>query len=239
MAYFGMISPPTCGPVAGARNFRVARAAGTAIVLLALALTTSLLSGCNGQPQWHETDLTGAMPALDFTMTRAEDGKTVTADDFKGKVVLLYFGYTFCPDICPTTLLNLASALKNLGDKAKDVRVLFVTVDPDRDTLAVLKDYANAFGPQVVGLRGDPDQLAALAKRYRVSYSVTPASGDQPYTVAHSSAIYVFDQAGKVRLLISSMATDKPDIDGAAADLGQLVDQGNPPGFFQRVLQIF
>ena len=97
MAYFGMISPPTCGPVAGARNFRVARAAGTAIVLLALALTTSFLSGCNSGPQWHETDLTGAMPALDFTMTRAEDGKTVTADDFKGKVVLLYFGYTSAP----------------------------------------------------------------------------------------------------------------------------------------------
>jgi len=215
---------------------RVARIPPALFALVA----TLLLAACGGaQQQWHETDITGAMPALDFTMTRAGDGKTVTAADLKGDVVLLYFGYTYCPDVCPTTLLNLSTALKNLGDKAKDVRILFVTVDPNRDTVPVLKDYVSAFAPQVVGLRGDADQLAALAKRYRVSYSVTPESGDQPYTVTHSSAIYAFDRAGKVRLLISSMATDKPDTDGVTADLAQLVDQGNPPGFFQQVMQIF
>ncbi len=118
------------------------------------------------------------------------------------------------------------------------MRVLFVTVDPNRDSLPVLKDYTAAFAPQMVGLRGTADQLAALAKRYRVAYSVTPAKGDQPYAVTHCSAIYVFDQTGKVRLLISSMATATPDIDGAAADLARLVDQANPPGFFQRILQM-
>jgi len=217
-------------PTRGARSVHVA---------FVMFVATLLLAACSGTQQWHETDIAGAMPALDFTMTRAEDSKTVTAADFQGKVVLLYFGYTYCPDVCPTTLLNLSTVLKDLGDKAKNIRVLFVTVDPDRDTVPVLKDYVSAFAPQVVGLRGNADQLAALAKRYRVSYSVTPESGDQPYTVTHSSAIYAFDQAGKVRLLIASMATDKPDTDGVTADLAQLVDEGNPPGFFQQVLQIF
>ena len=204
-----------------------------------LAVTGALaLAGCTADAKWHETDLTGAMPDLAFTMTSAATGKTVTAADFKGKVTLLYFGYTFCPDVCPTTLSNVTLVLKKLGAKADDVRLLFVTVDPNRDSLPVLKDYTAAFAPQMIGLRGNADQLAALAKRYRVAYSVTPATGDKPYTVTHSSAIYVFDQSGKVRLLISSMATGKPDIAGATADLGRLVDQANPPGFFQRILQM-
>ena len=215
------------------------RALRTARSAFVIVVATLLLAACSGsQQQWHETDITGAMPALDFTMTRARDGKTVTAADFKGDVVLLYFGYTYCPDVCPTTLLNLSTVLKDLGAKAKRIRVLFVTVDPNRDTVPVLKDYAKAFAPQVVGLRGDADQLAALAKRYRVSYSVTPESGDQPYTVTHSSAIYAFDQSGKARLLISSMATDKPDTTGVEADLAQLLDQKKGQGFFDRFLKM-
>ena len=140
-----------------------------------IALVAGLLAGCSdsGEP-WHATNMKGTMPDLAFTMTRASDGKDVTADDFKGKVTLLYFGYTFCPDVCPTTLANVGAILKKLGADAEQARVLFVTVDPDRDTLAVLKSYAALFAPQVVGLRGTPDQLAALARRYRVSYSVTP-----------------------------------------------------------------
>ncbi len=209
-----------------------------AAILLTMAGVLAL-GGRTAAAGWHETDLTGAMPALDFTMTSAATGKTVMAADFKGKVTLLYFGYTFCPDVCPTTLANVTTVLKKLGSKADHVRLLFVTVDPTRDTLPVLKDYTAAFAPQMVGLRGTADQLAALAKRYRVAYSVTPAKGDQPYTVTHSSAIYVFDQTGKVRLLISSMAAAKPDIEGATADLAQLVDQANPPGLIQRFLQMF
>ncbi len=206
--------------------------------LLALALTAFLLLGCKSEAQWHAVDITGSLPPLNFTLTRAGDGNTVTETDFKRKVVLLYFGYTFCPDICPLTLSNLSLVLKELGDKAKEVRVLFVTVDPNRDTLAVLKDYAAAFGPDVIGLRGDADQLAALAKRYRFAYSVTPATDDTPYTVNHSSAIYVFDGTGAIRLLISSMMTANPDIEGTAADISQLVDQGHPPSFWQWLLQL-
>jgi protein SCO1/2 len=199
------------------------------VAMLVLGLVAPGLIGCGGESQWHETDVTGSLPTLDFTMTRASDGKTVTADDFAGKVVLLYFGYTFCPDICPLTLANVSRVLRNLGEKAKDARVLFVTVDPNRDTLPVLKKYTESFGPEVVGLRGNADQIAALAKRYRVAYSVTPEKDGKPYTVTHSSAIYVFDQTGKVRLLITSMASPTPDVDGATADLSTLLDQGGSP----------
>lgn len=210
----------------------------TAVLAVFLAVAAFLAGGSAKASQWHETDLTGAMPDLNFTMTRAEDGKTVSAADYRGKVVMLYFGYTFCPDVCPTTLSNVSLVLKKLGEKAKDVRFLFVTVDPHRDTLPVLKQYAAAFAPEVVGLRGNADQIAALAKRYRVSYSVTAAHGDQPYTVTHSSAIYVFDASGKVRLLMTSMGTDKPEIAGAADDLTRLIDQAHPTGFLQRLLHM-
>ncbi len=207
--------------------------------LAALTLAAVTLSACSSEATWHETDITGSLPSLDFNMTDADTGEAVTAADFEGKVVLLYFGYTFCPDVCPLTLANLSRVLGQMGDKADDVEVLFVTVDPNRDTLPVLKDYTNAFGPQFVGLRGTDDQLASLAQRYRVSYSVTPETDTQPYEVSHGSAVYVFDQDGNIRLLMTSMSTTDPGIDGAAADLDQLVDEANPPGFFQRIWQKF
>jgi protein SCO1/2 len=103
------------------------------------------------------------------------------------------------------------------------VRVLFVAVDPQRDTLAVLAKYVKAFAPQVEGLRGSPDELAALAGRYHADYSVTPATGDHPYEVTHSAVIYVFDGSGAARLLIPSLGEAKPDLDGTAADLRRIV----------------
>jgi protein SCO1/2 len=167
---------------------------------------------------WNSTDMSGA-----FTMTRASNGKTVTAADFKGKIVLLYFGYTFCPDVCPTTLLNITDMLKKMGKQADDVRVLFVTVDPGRDTLPVLKQYTESFAPQVVGLRGTPDQLATLAKRYRVAYSVTPASAGKPYEVTHSAAVYVFNRAGAVKLLFSGLAAQNTKLKPMTDDLRAMV----------------
>ncbi len=205
--------------------------------LLALAATTVALpvAGCDSSSPWHAQDITGSLPALAFDMTDAKTDKPVTAMDFRGKVTLLYFGYTLCPDFCPTTLSNLAIVLQQLGKQADDVRVLFVTVDPNRDTLPVLKRYAALFAPQVVGLRGTPDALAALARRYRVAYSVTPAQDGHPYEVTHSSIIYVFDQTGDARLLVDSMATPKPDIDGTTKDLRRLITQNKPPGLLQRI----
>lgn len=197
----------------------------------------ALLGGCQGGSPWHSTDVTGVSLPLAFNLTRAPDGKQVTAADYRGKIVMLYFGYTYCPDICPTTLANVADILKRIGPEAKDVRFLFVTVDPNRDTLPVLADYVKNFAPQIIGLRGAPDELAALARRYRVAYSVTPQTKDQPYAVTHSSIIYVFDGTGAARLLVSSLATPNPDLAGTAADLKRLVEDSKPPGLFARILR--
>jgi protein SCO1 len=163
------------------------------------------------------------LPPLAFTMTRSTDGKTVTAADYRGKIVLLYFGYTFCPDVCPTTLLNLTSILKSLSGEAKHIRVLFVTVDPNRDTLAVLKRYTESFAPQVVGLRGTPSEIAILAKRYHATYSVTPPHDGKPYEVTHSAAIYVFDINGNNRLMFIGFATHNSDLSPIADYLRKLL----------------
>lgn len=188
-----------------------------------LALASLPLAACHQQHEWHAADVSGAAPALDLSMTRVNDGKAVGAADYRGKVTLLYFGYTFCPDVCPLTLSNVARVLKKLRPEADGVRVLFVTVDPNRDTPAVLKQYVDAFDPHIDGLRGGPNQLAALARRYRVAYSVDPHGAGGRYEVTHSSAIYVFDRTGKARLLVDSLSTDHPDIEGTAADLRALL----------------
>jgi protein SCO1/2 len=205
------------------------RALAAALVLLSLGAT---LSACNRDEGWHATDITGVSPDLQFVMTRAEDGKEVAADDYRGKVTMLYFGYTFCPDICPTTLANVAEILKGLGAEADKVRVLFVTVDPDRDTPKVLSQYTDAFAPEVDGLIGTPDQLAALARRYRIAYSVKPSADPAKYEVMHSPAIYVFDKQGEARLLIGNLGVGKPDLKGVAADLRRLIGSGGGSGWF-------
>ncbi len=195
-------------------------------ILACMALLSMAGSGCSRQDPWHNTDVTGSLPRLAFDMVRAGDGRDVTGADYRGKVTLLYFGYTFCPDVCPLTLANTARVLRALGPDANMVRVLFVTVDPDRDTLPVLRQYARAFAPQVDGLRGDPDALAALARRYRVAYSVKPAAPGQAYEVTHGSGIYVFDEKGSTRLLVSSLSTGHPDVAGTAQDLRRLIRSG-------------
>lgn len=196
------------------------------------------LAACHPKTKWHEPDISGALPLLSFNVTDAMTDAPITAAAFRGKVTLLYFGYTLCPDFCPTTLTNLAAVLHNLGKQANQVRILFVTVDPNRDSLAKLKTYVSLFAPQMVGLRGTPDELAALARRYRVAYSVTPAENGHPYTVTHSAIVYVFDQDGNARLLVDSMATQRPDIAGTTADLRTLITQHQPPGLLERIEQI-
>ena len=205
--------------------------------LLALAAGALALpvAGCDRKSQWHETDISGSLPPLSFSMTDAMTGGAVTAADFRGKVTLLYFGYTQCPDYCPTTLTNLAAVLHNLGKNADQVRILFVTVDPNRDSLPILKQYVGLFAPQIVGLRGTPDELASLARRYRVAYSVTPAHDGHPYQVTHSAIVFVFDQGGNARLIVTSMATQKPDISGTTADLHRLITNDHPPGLLKRI----
>jgi protein SCO1/2 len=185
---------------------------------LAIAAMFLTLAACGrGETRPGASDIAGVMPDLSFTMTRANDGATVTAEGYRGKAVLLYFGYTHCPDECPTTLANLATALHNLGPRAKDVRVLFVSVDPARDSLPVLKAYVSTFAPQIDGLRGTDDQVATLTRRYRVLYRVTPAAKD--VEVMHSGSTFFFDPSGHARLVTTS--TD--DTKAIAADLERLL----------------
>ena len=205
--------------------------------VLAACLVVVLLAGCGAGSAWHAVDVSGSLPPLSFTMTRSEDGKQVTQADYRGETVLLYFGYTNCPDVCPTTLSEVHDILMRLGPEVRHVRMLFVTVDPNRDTAPVLSAYVKNFGTEIDGLRGTPDELAALARRYRVEYSVTPASGNHPYDVTHSSAIFVFDGSGAARLIIASLSSTAPDVAGTTADLKRLVDEGHPPGLLARLEQ--
>ena len=209
-----------------------------AVGLLGSGLGVAFLGGCGDSAKWHSIDISGSSPPLAFAMTRTSDGKTVTAADYRGRIVLLYFGYTFCPDVCPTTLANLADVLTRLKADASRVRVLFVTVDPDRDTAPVLAAYVKNFAPEIDGLRGTADQLTALARRYRIVYSVTPETKDHAYEVTHSSAVYVFDGTGAARLLIPSLASTTPDIAGTADDLQRLAEETHPPGLWTRLLRL-
>lgn len=178
---------------------------------IAALLVALLLAGCS-RPGWHMTDIAGALPRLDFHLSH--DGKPVSGADFRGKVVALYFGYSHCPDVCPQTLANLTDMLNRVA--SPDVLVLFVTVDPDRDTAAILDAYTRAFSPRIVGLRGTPNQLAAMARAYRVAYAVDKGP---PYTVMHSNAVFFFDRSGKSRLV----TMDTSDVAGMAQDVKRLL----------------
>jgi protein SCO1/2 len=213
-------------PIIARRQLAELAAGGASLVLLA---------GCEKQ-KWNSIDISGGLPPLAFTMTRAEDGKEVTQAEYRGQIVLLYFGYTNCPDVCPTTLSNIGDILKALGPDAQHVRMLFVTVDPNRDTAKALATYVSNFSNRIDGLRGTPDQLAALARRYRVAYSVTPASDGHSYEVTHSPAVYGFNGSGAARLIIASLASTTPHIPGTAADLKRLVEETHPSGFFAHLL---
>jgi len=186
--------------------------------VLVLAAAAVAFAGCSRQPPFKLQSISGLMPALQFHLTD-DDGRPVTAQDYRGDVVLLYFGYTHCPDVCPTTLAMLAQAIKALGPAASQVRVLFVSVDPQRDSAALLKRYVGYFGPQFVGLRGNDSALKLLAKRYRISYHLDPPDKYGNYAVEHSSAIFIFDQKGRARLLAGE--TDKPT--SVTEDLSRLI----------------
>ncbi|QAU23294.1 SCO family protein [Dyella sp. M7H15-1] len=183
-----------------------------------------LLSACHQDKQqpWQLTDISGHMPDLSFRLTD-DQGKAVTAADYHGKVALLYFGYTHCPDVCPLTLAHLHVVMQQLGKQADDVRILFVSVDPIRDTPAVLHDYVRAFDPHAVGLTGSPADIETLSKRYRAAFTREPGKADGSYDVSHSSGIYVFDGDGKARLL----ATPTDARDKLVHDLHRLLVPGS------------
>ena len=167
----------------------------------ALVLAAALAVGCGqgpSQPAFRLTDITGAEFGRDFQLTD-HNGKARTLADFRGKVVAVFFGFTHCPDVCPTALAELAAVARELGPDADKLQVLFITVDPDRDTPALLAQYVPSFNPAFLGLRGDAEALARTAKDFKVYYSrqALPGGG---YTMDHSAGIYLYDRQGRLRV---------------------------------------
>lgn len=194
--------------------------------LLGAAFAALFLAGCGDKPSssgaagsagaapsaFQATDVTGAPIGSDpakpeagpFLTLTDHTGKPRSLADFRGKVVVLFFGYTHCPDVCPTTMSELASAMKQLGpEAAKQVQVLFVSVDPERDPPELLAKYVPAFDPSFIGLSGSPAEVAAVADRFKIVYQKVKGSDEKNYTVDHSAGSYIFDKTGKLRLFVS------------------------------------
>ncbi|MDR6396023.1 SCO family protein [Herbaspirillum seropedicae] len=171
---------------------------------LLLAGCATLLAACGpSKPElkFNNTDVTGLDYAKDFALTD-HTGKPRTLADFKGKVVVMFFGYTQCPDVCPTTMVEMSNVMKELGPDADKVQVLFVTVDPERDTQEVLSQYAPAFDKRFLGLRGDQQQTEKVAKEFKVFYQKVPGKQPGSYTMDHTAGSYVFDPQGRIRLFV-------------------------------------
>lgn len=172
---------------------------------LAAFVAVLFLFGCNlpeAAKPFKSTNVTGIEIGKNFKLTD-HHGQVRTLSDYKGKIVILFFGYTHCPDICPTTLSDLSQAMRMLGPDAEKVQVLFITLDPERDTQELLAQYVPAFNPSFVGLYGTPEQTAATATEFRLFYRKEPGKSAGDYTVDHSVGTYIYDRSGKLRLQTS------------------------------------
>jgi protein SCO1/2 len=175
--------------------------------ILVAALAVGLLGGCDRltvgaqKPSFKAVDITGAEYARELSLPDA-DGKMRTLADFKGKVTLVFFGFTQCPDVCPTTLSELAAVKRELGKDGDRLQGVFVSVDPQRDTPEILKAYMSSFDPSFIALRGTAEQTQAAARNFKVFYAQVPGKTEGSYTVDHTAGTYVFDASGKVRLFV-------------------------------------
>ena len=175
------------------------RILASALVLL----FATVLAGCEraGQSALQLSDITGAKFGRDFRLTD-QNGRVRTLADFRGKVVTVFFGYTHCPDVCPTVLAEMAQVMRELGPDARNVQVLFVTVDPERDTPEVLQKYVPAFYPSFLGLYGDAEAMARTAKEFKIIYQKQALPGGG-YSMDHSAGTYIYDRQGRLRLYAS------------------------------------
>ncbi|MBF6616289.1 SCO family protein [Pollutimonas thiosulfatoxidans] len=191
------------------------------LACLASACLLSVAVAAQGDSTLHK--VRGFLPDLKFSLQGAGN-KTVTEENFDDKIVLMFFGYASCPDVCPTTMAQLAQVMEELGDDAAKVRILFVSVDPHRDTPDVLQSYVDAFDSHAIGLTGTEKQVADVARRYRVAYQIEKPKGDDTanYEVSHSRGVYVFDDAGRARYL----AADTDAVDVLLAGVRELLAEG-------------
>lgn len=193
-------------------------------LIAACALAVSL-AGCDKAggsakpaPSFQSTDLTGLDYAKGFSLVD-HTGKPRTLADFKGKVAVVFFGYTQCPDVCPTTMAEMAAVMQKLGPQADQVQVLFITLDPERDTQQLLAQYVPAFDKRFIGLRGTPEQTKQTAKDFKVFYAKVPGDDPKTYTIDHMAGSYVFDRDGKLRLYIKR----DQSVDSIVHDIRQLL----------------
>ncbi len=177
------------------------------------------LAACTA-PSFHNTDITGSPFGGDFSLSDVS-GHPRSLADFRGKAVVLFFGYTYCPDVCPTTLLELKQALSELGSDAGRVQVLFVTLDPARDKPKLLGEYLGGFDRGFIGLYGDEQQTEKVAKDFKVFFQKVPGKTPDSYTIDHTSASYVFDPQGRLRLFVRPGRPSE-----LAADLHTLLHAG-------------
>lgn len=192
--------------------------------LLAYVLVAGLmaLAACSPKPvQFKNTDITGSALTADFQLQDL-DGKTVTKADYAGKLLVLFFGFTQCPDVCPTTLQNMAEVMKRLGKDADRVAVVFVTLDPQRDRPEILKAYVPQFNPAFSALTGSDEQIANAAKGLRIFYQKVEGKTETSYTFDHTASSYVVDAKGVLRLLLRHAASP----DDIASDLKALIKGG-------------
>lgn len=169
-----------------------------------IAMVAVLLSACSPsteEPSLFGTDITGADFATDFKLTD-HHGETRQLSDYQGKVVALFFGFTHCPDICPTTMADLAAAMKLMGKNSNHVQVLFVTVDPERDTQAVLSEFVPSFDSRFVGLTGTTEEIERTAQTFKIFYAKQQEPGQSGYSFDHSAGVYVYDKKGKIRIYL-------------------------------------
>ena len=184
-----------------------------------LVSTLLLLSSCGGGAQkFNSVDITGANYARDFALIDHTGAKRTLAD-YRGKVVAVFFGFTQCPDVCPTTLSDLAQVKKRLGKDGERLQVIFITVDPERDSQAVLQRYVPGFDPSFVALYGSSEQTAATAKEFKVFYQKVAGKTATSYSIDHTAGTYVFDREGRVRLFVKH----GEGVDPLVADLKRLL----------------
>lgn len=186
----------------------------------ALGFGLAGLGGCGRQSGFRAIDITGADFAKGFDLTDHR-GRRTRLEDFSGKLLIVFFGYTQCPDVCPTTMAEMAEVMRRLGPLAEQVRVAFITVDPERDTQELLSHYVPAFHPEFIGLWGDAEATARTARAFRVVYQKVPGKTPGSYTVDHSAGSYVFDRRSRVRLMIRHGA----QADAIEADLRRLLGE--------------
>lgn len=188
----------------------------TSIILF---LLLSLVACAKTEPT-KLTNITGLIPDLEFELTD-ENNNPVTAKDYLGSTVAIFFGFTSCPEICPTTMHQWSSIIQKIGEPAKSVKVLFISVDPHRDSAEKLKKYTEAFGSAFIGLRGNDVAIKDMTKRYRVTFGYGEEDETGDYDVSHSGAVFVFDELGKARLL----ATQSSLTDDITQDLTALLNE--------------